>query len=306
MIDNASFHEGEPFREINVLYLKHFVEGDSRKKQEFADLLVENLQKFGFFYLNTSGLNSNFFYHPKLFFERYSKLFNEMLLEQPFLNRYMNASNVFKDGYNLDWFPENTTIDQPIEAMLIKPRVWRKFRNKNLPPSIRCFLNTSEKIYRMIHNTSFVLFNALEKAYNFKSGTLKKLLIKRRDGAIRFVKYHRPNSLTESDAITTYVSEPHIDESFFTFNLGESKPGLVFIDNDKEILLPGTTRECLLITSGMFSSGLTRLTKRPIRAFRHTVKNDSERMVGLGFVAPEGGLHYLPVEKWPILESKTR
>lgn len=291
--------------EINVLYLKHFVEGNVKKKQEFAELLVENLHKLGFFYLNTSGLNPDFFYQPNLFFERYSNLFNEMLLEQPFLNRYMNASTVFKDGYNLDWFPKSTTVDQPIEAILIKPRVWRNFRNKNLPPSIRCFLETTKEIYERIHNTSFVLFNALEEAYNLKLGTINKLFKKRRDGAIRFVKYHRPNSLQKSEVITTYVSEPHIDESFFTFNLGESKPGLVFIDDDKEILLPGTTREYVLITSGMFSAGLTRLTERPIQAFRHTVKNNSERLVGLGFVAPEGGLHHIPVEKWPILKSKT-
>ncbi len=292
--------------EINVLYLKHFVEGNLKKREKFADLLLENLHKFGFFYLNTSGLNSDFFYHPKLFFEVYLNLFNEMLLEQPFLNRYMNASSVFKEGYNLDWFPRSTKVDQPIEAMLIRPSVWSKFRHKNLPPNIRRFLDTTEKISDLIHNTSFVLFNALEKAYNLQLGTIKKLFKKRHDAAIRFVKYHRPNSLKKSDVITTYVSEPHIDESFFTFNLGESKPGLVFIDDDKEILLPGTTREYLLITSGMFSAGLTHLTERPIRAFKHTVKNNSERLVGLGFVAPEGELYRIPVDKWPILKSEIK
>jgi hypothetical protein len=288
---------------LELLYLRDFLKGNPKEKSNFSLGLANNLYRYGYFYLNVSGLEESSFYQPFLF-ETYQSLFNEALLESPFLKRYMHANSVFEDGYNLEWFPDSTTVDQPIEAILLKPRVWKNFRGKNLPPGIRKFLDISENIYHLIYDISFVLFDALEDVYGFKSGSLKDLFKMKHDGATRFVKYHRPNSFQETHRTTTYVSKPHVDESFFTVNLGESRPGLIFFDDEKEVLLPGTTKEHLLITSGIFSAGLTRFTDTPIREFKHTVKNTTERVVGLCFVAPEGGLHHLPIEKWPILKKQ--
>ena len=285
--------------EIASLDLEAFRSGGPAERRQFAREMVAQLHTRGFFFLTVPETEESF-YRPELFLQRYWLLFNEALTEQPFLSLYMNAANVFENGYCLSWFPKTCEVAQPIEAFMGKPAVWRSFSDKCLPPRIRSFLDATEEVYYMLYDISSHLLEALELAYGFKGGSLTGMFSRRSDGAVRFVKYHRPNSLNAPGSYTTQVSEPHVDKSFFSFNLGETSPGLLFLDGGEERLLP-SRGGALLITSGTYSVGLTRHTGQPVRPFRHTVVNDDERVVGLGFVSPEGGLHLLPVEEWPKL-----
>ena len=290
-----------------ALNLKDLVQGGKRKRRVFSSELTKRLSESGYFYLNTSELNSNTYYNPSHFYDTSLELFNKTLAEKDFLTQHLLASGVFQNGYNAAYFPKSKIIKQLIESFLWKPEMQKTLRSNDLPSNIRNFVNDIDNVYKRIYNISLELFSALETEYELTPNTLAKILIENQyssmktEGAVRFVRYHSPVRLTQENTDKIYVSEPHVDESFFTFGLGETSTGLVCIDGVSEALLAGTTREHLLITTGFFSHNLTKSMKKPIRAFKHNVQNTEERLVGLAFIAPESGLHYIPVNEWPSI-----
>jgi hypothetical protein len=287
------------FDNIEPLDLEDFRTGSLARRKDFAERLITHLSEHGFFYLERPsallerhGLEGHF--------ERYEALYQHALLAHPYLNDLMHAPTVFQTGYNFTWFPESTVVRQAIEAFMAKPTTWRRFRKQSVPAPVRDLLDASEEAYRACYVVALVLLEALELGYGLREGGLLRLFRKHTEGAVRFVKYHAPNAVRARRSLVTHASEPHSDKSFFTFNLGESRPGLVWLGGGRPCLLPNGQGNWL-ITSGRYSEGLTRLLDRPVRPFPHTVHNDGERVVILGFVTPEGGLHNLPVEEWPML-----
>ncbi|QLE60006.1 hypothetical protein [Nostoc sp. TCL26-01] len=285
------------FNEVNeVIDLQSYLQGETYEQQEFIDSLIYRLHNFGFFYLKVKRELNDDIYHPNMFLERYITLFTDVLSEHPFLKLYMDAPTVDDGGYSLVFFPEVSDVDenidypdQPIESMLSLPLLWEWSRNKGLPKKIKNFLKGTEDIYHMIYKLSFILIDALERGYNNQPGSLKKLFEKKNNGSVRFVKYHKPNCFTDIDNLNIHITEPtipHIDKSFFSFNLGETSPGLFLIEDGKKQAL-SIKSDCLLVTSGSYSEELTLDSKYPIRGFKHTVLNSVERIVGLGFVAPD-------------------
>lgn len=286
------------FDDIEPLDLEDFRTGSSARRKDFAEQLITHLSEHGFFYLERPsallerhGLEGHF--------ERYEAIYQHALLAHPYLNDLMHAPNVFQTGYNCTWFPESAVVRQAIEAFMAKPATWRNFRKQSVPAPVRDLLEASEEAYRACYLVALVLLEALELGYGLREGGLLRLFRKHTEGAVRFVKYHAPNALRARRSLVTHASEPHTDRSFFTFNLGESRPGLVWLDGGRPRLMPNGQGHWL-ITSGRYSEGLTRLLDRPVRPFPHTVHNDGERVVILGFVTPEGSLHDLPVEQWPV------
>jgi hypothetical protein len=255
------------------------------------------LNERGFFYLERPtallkrhGLDDRF--------ERYEAVYQRALLEHPHLKDLMDAPTVFQTGYNATWFPESTAVRQAIEAFMAKPALWKQLRRRTLPVAVRELLEVSEQVYTACHIVSGVLLEALELGYGLRTGGLLRLFRKETEGAVRFVKYHAPCPTRARRVLTTHASEPHADKSFFTFNLGESRPGLVWLDGQTPRLMPNGEGHWL-VTSGRYSEGLTQRLERPVKRFAHTVINDGERVVILGFVTPEGELHDIPVEQWP-------
>ncbi|WPB79496.1 hypothetical protein KYC5002_10105 [Archangium violaceum] len=286
------------FEDIEPLELEDFLTGSPSRRKGFAERLITHLSERGFFYLERPsallewhGLEGNF--------ERYEAIYQHALLAHPYLNDLMRAPTVFQTGYNFTWFPESTVVRQAIEAFMAKPATWRNFRKQCVPAPVRDLLEASEEVYRACYAVGLVLLEALELGYGLREGGLLRLFRKQTEGAVRFVKYHAPNATRLRRQLITHASEPHSDKSFFTFNLGESRPGLVWLGGDRPYLLPNGQGQWL-ITSGRYSEGLTRLLNRPVMPFPHTVHNDGERVVILGFVTPEGMLHDLPVEEWPM------
>ncbi|RKH12257.1 hypothetical protein D7V97_09045 [Corallococcus sp. CA053C] len=285
------------FTDIHPLRLEDYVSGTPRRREAFARMLVAHLSERGFFYLERpASLLARHDLDGQ--FERYEATWQHALLAHPYLQELMPASSVFKTGYNATWYPESTVVRQAIEAFMAKPATWSEFRRKLVPEPVRELLEASEDAYRACHAVGSVLLEALEQGYGLRTGGLTRLFRRRTEGAVRFVKYHAPSVARRRREVVAHASEPHADKSFFTFNLGESRPGLVWLDGDVPRLMPNDAGHWL-ITSGRFSEGLTRELDTPVRAFRHTVVNDGERVVVLGFVTPEGDLHDLPLDAWP-------
>jgi hypothetical protein len=287
------------FTDIRPLRLEDFVSGGVRRRESFARELVTQLWERGFFYLE----------RPTAFlarhaleggFERYEATFQHALLAHPYLRALLPAPSVFTTGYNATWFPESAVVRQPIESFMAKPATWTGFRRRVVPEPVRDLLEASEDAYDACYAVGLVLLEALEWGHGLRAGGLTRLFRRRTEGAVRFVKYHAPSMARRRRDVVTHASEPHSDKSFFSFNLGESRPGLAWLDGEWEepCLLPNDAG-LWLVTSGLFSEGLTRALPRPVRSFRHTVLNDGERVVVLGFVTPEGELHDLPLASWP-------
>jgi isopenicillin N synthase-like dioxygenase len=279
------------------LRLSDFIHGSQARREAFAERLVTQLTERGFFYLERpaallarNGVDERF--------EHYEAIYQQALLEHPHLSALMNAPTVFQTGYNSTWFPESTSVRQAIEAFMAKPALWKDYRKRPVPVAVRELLEASEQVYRACHVVALVLLEALELGYGLRPGGLLRLFRKHTEGAVRFVKYHAPCPTRARRVLTTHASEPHADKSFFTFNLGESRPGLLWLDGKTPRLLPNGEGHWL-VTSGRYSEGLTQRLERPVRSFQHTVINDGERIVILGFVTPEGELHDIPVEEWP-------
>lgn len=292
-----------PFQDsAEPLDLEDFLAGDGPRRNAFTQRLVEHLSQRGFFYLRrpTSLLERH---GVAARFERYHSLYQEALLAHPYLRELLHAGSVFETGYNATWFPESALFRQAIEAFMAKPEVWARFRKLNVPPPVRRLLEATEEVYQAIHRVALVLLEALEQGHGLRRGALRRLFKTCQEGAVRFVKYHPPCALLSSRRFVAHASEPHVDKSFFTFNLGESRPGLVWLEGQSSRLLSNGAGHWL-VTSGLFSQGLTRHLERPIAPFSHTVLNDGERIVILGFVAPEGSLHDLPLEAWPELPRR--
>ncbi|MBE4748916.1 hypothetical protein G4177_12165 [Corallococcus sp. ZKHCc1 1396] len=285
------------FTDIRPLRLEDFLSGAPRRRDAFARALVEQLSERGFFYLERpAALLAR--HELEGSFERYEATYQHALLAHPYLHALMPAESVFQTGYNATWFPESTVVRQAIEAFMAKPATWNAFRRRLVPEPVRELLGASEEAYLACHEVGSVLLEALEHGYGLRAGGLTRLFRRRTEGAVRFVKYHAPSVARRRREVVAHASEPHADKSFFTFNLGESRPGLVWLDRGVPRLLPNDAGHWL-ITSGQFSEGLTRELDAPVRAFRHTVVNDGERVVVLGFVTPEGDLHDLPLDEWP-------
>ncbi len=280
------------------LELEDFLSDDARRRKAFAHQLVSHLNQRGFFYLRPSP--SLLARHGRdIRFERCQSVYREALLAHPYLADLLHAPSVFETGYNATWFPESTRLRQAIEAFMAKPHVWRHFRKQNVPEPVRGLLTVTEDVYRAVHDVGLLLIEALELGHGLHRGSLRRLFKERRDGAVRFVKYHAPCAPHSRRRQVAPASEPHIDKSFFTFNLGESRPGLVWLpEGGSPRLLPNGEGNWL-VTSGLFSQGLTRHLERPVVPFTHTVRNDGDRIVILGFVTPEGILHDMPLEQWP-------
>jgi isopenicillin N synthase-like dioxygenase len=281
------------------LDLEDFLTGDGQRRGAFTRRLIEHLSQRGFFYLRhpTSLLEQH---QVAARFEDYHSLYQEALLAHPYLRELLHAETVFQTGYNSTWFPESALFRQAIEAFMAKPEVWARFRKLNVPAPVRRLLQATEEVYQATHRVAFVLLEALELGYGLRRNSLRRLFRARREGAVRFVKYHPPCALLSRRRFVAHASEPHVDKSFFTFNLGESRPGLVWLEGQSSRLLPNGAGHWL-VTSGLFSQGLTRHLERPVVPFSHTVLNDGERIVILGFVTPEGDLHNVPLEEWPVL-----
>ncbi|WP_158622339.1 hypothetical protein [Corallococcus sp. CA047B] len=285
------------FTDIQPLRLEDFLSGAPRRRDAFARTLVEHLSERGFFYLERpAALLARHELDGQ--FERYEATYQHALLAHPYLHALMPAETVFQTGYNATWYPESTVVRQAIEAFMAKPVTWSGFRRRLVPEPVRELLVASEDAYLASHVVGSVLLEALELGYGLRAGGLTRLFRRRTEGAVRFVKYHAPSVARRRREVVAHASEPHADKSFFTFNLGESRPGLVWLDGDVPRLMPNDAGHWL-ITSGRFSEGLTRELDAPVRAFRHTVVNDGERVVVLGFVTPEGDLHDLPLNEWP-------
>ncbi|MGE6763424.1 hypothetical protein ACQKGO_35775 [Corallococcus interemptor] len=285
------------FADIRPLRLEDFVSGSPRQRESFARRLITHLSERGFVYLERP---SAFLERHALagLFERYEATFQHALLAHPYLRSLLPAATVFETGYNATWFPESPVVRQPIEAFMAKPATWTGFRRRVVPEPVRELLEASEDAYDACHAVGIALLEAMELGYGLRPGGLTRLFRRRTEGAVRFVKYHAPSTARRRREVVAHASEPHSDKSFFTFNLGESRPGLVWLDGNTPRLMPNDAGHWL-ITSGRFSEGLTRELDAPVRAFRHTVHNDGERVVVLGFVTPEGDLHDLPLDAWP-------
>lgn len=281
---------------VPTVAMKELLGGPPRP--ENAKRVAEHMQRRGYFYLDFADVPTTFHCHPEHFRGRYLKSFEAALREHPFLARYFGADTLFEGGYNVTWFPDTEEVAQPLESLMIKADDWRRLGRMALPPAMTAFLAQTRKLYESLYSVSSTLLAHLEAAYGLEPGSFSGLIKRKNDGAVRFVKYHRPNHMAGAagagaegaegaqggEAGATEASVPHEDYSLFTFNLGETAPGLVHLHEGGETPLPARPGT-LLVTSGDHLELITGGQKRPACPFTHTVRTTGERTVALGFVA---------------------